>query len=436
MEETDFKQIDGIPQIKSIIKIIGVGGGGVNAVNYMYRKGINDVTFALCNTGRQALNDSPIPIKIHMGFDRLDAFSPKRCRQDAEESEFELHSMLKDGTKMSLIVAGMGGAIGTGAAPVIARISKELEILTIGIVTLPFKFEGFKRSDHAIEGIEEMAKCVDSLIVINYECLHEIYPEMSVLEAFEKADEVLYMTVKNISEIITIHGLINLDIYDMKSILTDGGVTFIGNGYGEGDSAVKKAIEDAVHSPFFYGNDAFKSKRHLLNITISNEEGSSCLMMEDISYIDEFQAKFGEDYEIMWGLAVDPKLGKRIKATIIATGYDLKDVYKMVPRVLLERSSMHPVNKEQLLSIIGRLKESKTQSDIIYPWEDVLASMIEYPEKVYRSSVLCPNCGEKILKIYFHSPAWTWENLCGRAGDMYICPRCCAQKDFILTRMN
>ena len=159
MEETDFKQIDGIPQIKSIIKIIGVGGGGVNAVNYMYRKGINDVTFALCNTGRQALNDSPIPIKIHMGFDRLDAFSPKRCRQDAEESEFELHSMLKDGTKMSLIVAGMGGAIGTGAAPVIARISKELEILTIGIVTLPFKFEGFKRSDHAIEGIEEMAKC-------------------------------------------------------------------------------------------------------------------------------------------------------------------------------------------------------------------------------------------------------------------------------------
>ena len=324
MEKTDIELLDRAPQEKNAIKIIGVGGGGGNAVNHMFREGINSVDFILCNTDSQALKNSPIPTHVHMGHNELRPFNhPKWGHQAAEECEPELRSMLNDGTKMTLVIAGMGGGTGNGAAPVIANISKELDILTVGIITLPFKFEGPNKIEQALDGIKKMAKHVDSLIVINNECLWEIYPEMSVLEAFDKADEALYLIAKSLAEVITVHGLINLDINDMKCILTNGGVTFIGIGYGEGENSVRNAIEDAIHSPFLNGNDVFKSKRHLLNITIANEDSSSCLMMEDIHYIDDFQAKFGEEFEIMWGLKIDPKLGRRVKATILATGYDL-----------------------------------------------------------------------------------------------------------------
>ena len=326
-KQSDTLNFEGISQEKSIIKVIGVGGGGGNAVNHMYREGIHDVTFVLCNTDRQALNDSPVPTHIQLGQEGLGAGNkPERARQAAEESEPELRSMLNDGTKMSFITAGMGGGTGTGAAPVNARISKELDILTVGIVTIPFRFEGAKKIDQALDGVEEMAKHVDALLVINNERLREIYPELGVLDAFAKADDTLSVAAKSIAEIITVHGLINLDFNDVKTVLKDGGVAIMSTGYGEGEGRVKKAIEDALHSPLLNDNDVFNSKKILLSITFANEKGSSGLMMEEMNDVNDFMAKFSDDFEIKWGLAVDPELGKRVKVTILATGFGIENV--------------------------------------------------------------------------------------------------------------
>ncbi len=331
MKKLDTLNFEDMPQEKSIIKVIGVGGGGGNAVNHMYREGIHDVTFVLCNTDRQALTDSPVPTHIQLGQEGLGAGNkPERARQAAEESEPELRSMLNDGTKMSFITAGMGGGTGTGAAPVIARISKELDILTVGIVTIPFRFEGAKKIDQALDGVEEMAKHVDALLVINNERLREIYPELGVLDAFAKADDTLSVAAKSIAEIITVHGLINLDFNDVKTVLKDGGVAIMSTGYGEGEGRVKKAIEDALHSPLLNDNDVFNSKKILLSITFANEKGTSGLMMEEMNDVNDFMAKFGDDFEIKWGIAVDPELGKRVKVTILATGFGIKDVDHMM----------------------------------------------------------------------------------------------------------
>ena len=232
---------------KSIIKVIGVGGGGGNAVNHMYRKGIHDVSFALCNTDNQALNDSPVPVHIQLGKEGLGAGNrPEKARAAAEESIDEVKNMLNDGTRMAFITAGMGGGTGTGAAPVIARVSKSMGILTVGIVTIPFRFEGERKIDQALDGVEEMSKNVDALLVINNERLREIYPELSVLDAFGKADDTLSVAAKSIAEIITMHGIINLDFNDVKTVLEDGGVAIMSTGYGEGENRVKNAFDDAL----------------------------------------------------------------------------------------------------------------------------------------------------------------------------------------------
>ena len=319
-----------LPKENSIIKVIGVGGGGGNAVNHMYREGIHDVTFVLCNTDRQALNDSPVPVHLQLGTEGLGAGNkPERARKAAEESEDALRRMLDDGTKMAFITAGMGGGTGTGAAPVIARISKEMGILTVGIVTIPFRFEGKRKIDKALDGVEEMAKHVDALLVINNERLREIYPELGVLNAFGKADDTLSVAARSISEIITVHGLINLDFNDVKTVLKDGGVAIMSTGFGEGEGRVKKAIDDALNSPLLNNNDVFNSKKILLSITFSNEKGSTGLMMEEMNDVNDFMAQFGDNFEIKWGLAVDPELGKKVKVTILATGFGIENVDMM-----------------------------------------------------------------------------------------------------------
>ena len=326
-EALDFPDL---PKENSIIKVIGVGGGGGNAVNHMYREGIHDVTFVLCNTDRQALNDSPVPVHLQLGTEGLGAGNkPERARKAAEESEDALRRMLDDGTKMAFITAGMGGGTGTGAAPVIARISKEMGILTVGIVTIPFRFEGKRKIDQALDGVEEMAKHVDALLVINNERLREIYPELGVLNAFAKADDTLSVAARSISEIITVHGLINLDFNDVKTVLKDGGVAIMSTGFGEGEGRVKKAIADALNSPLLNNNDVFNSKKILLSITFSNEKGSSGLMMEEMTDVNDFMAQFGDNFEIKWGLAVDPELGKKVKVTILATGFGIENVDMM-----------------------------------------------------------------------------------------------------------
>ena len=284
---------------KSIIKVIGVGGGGGNAVNHMYREGIHDVSFVLCNTDNQALNDSPVPVHLQLGKEGLGAGNrPEKARAAAEESLDDIKSVLSDGTRMAFITAGMGGGTGTGAAPVIARISKEMGILTVGIVTIPFRFEGDRKIDQALDGVEEMSKHVDALLVINNERLREIYPELTVLDAFGKADDTLSVAAKSIAEIITVHGLIR----------------------------VKKAIDDALNSPLLNENDVFNSKKILLSISFSGgKDGKESLMMEEMNDVNDFMAKFG-DFEIKWGLAVDPELGKKVKVTILATGFGIDRV--------------------------------------------------------------------------------------------------------------
>lgn len=320
----------GDPEKKnSIIKVIGVGGGGGNAVNHMYREGIHDVSFVLCNTDNQALDDSPVPVHLQLGKEGLGAGNrPEKARAAAEESIEDIRNMLNDGTRMAFITAGMGGGTGTGAAPVIARVSKELGILTVGIVTIPFRFEGRVKIDQALDGVEEMAKHVDALLVINNERLRQIYPELSVLDAFGKADDTLSVAAKSIAEIITVHGIINLDFNDVKTVLKDGGVAIMSTGYGEGEGRVKKAIDDALNSPLLNDNDVFKSKRILLSITFDNgnKEQHSGLMMDEMNDVNDFMARFVNKYAIKWGLAVDPELGNKVKVTILATGFGVRDV--------------------------------------------------------------------------------------------------------------
>ncbi|MCF2558997.1 cell division protein FtsZ [Prevotella brevis] len=313
----------------SIIKVIGVGGGGGNAVNHMYRKGIHDVTFVLCNTDNQALNDSPVPVHLQLGKEGLGAGNkPEKARKAAEESADDIREMLNDGTRMAFITAGMGGGTGTGAAPVIARISKEMDILTVGIVTIPFRWEGTQKIDQALDGVEEMAKHVDALLVINNDRLREIYPDLSVQDAFGKADDTLSIAAKSISEIITEHGLINLDFNDVKTVLKDGGVAIMSTGYGEGEGRVKKAIEAAINSPLLNEKDVFNSKKILLNITFAGGKNGDGLMMDEMGDVNEFMEKFS-DFEIKWGLAINPELEKKVKVTILATGFGVEHVEGM-----------------------------------------------------------------------------------------------------------
>ena len=312
------------------IKVIGVGGGGNNVVNRMVRSGSRGVDFVAVNTDKQALNVSSATYKIQIG-EKLThgqgaGSDPEVGRKSAEESRAQIAKALED-TNMVFITAGMGGGTGTGAAPVIARVSKELGILTVGIVTIPFRFEGDRKIDQALDGVEEMSKHVDALLVINNERLREIYPELTVLDAFGKADDTLSVAAKSIAEIITVHGLINLDFNDVKTVLKDGGVAIMSTGYGEGEGRVRKAIEDALNSPLLNENDVFNSKKILLSISFAgSKDGKDSLMMEEMNDVNDFMAKFGNDFEIKWGLATDPELGKKVKVTILATGFGIEQV--------------------------------------------------------------------------------------------------------------
>ena len=328
MDENDILIDMGIPSTTpSIIKVIGVGGGGGNAVNHMYREGIHDVNFVVCNTDSKALADSPVPVRLQLGKEGLGAGNrPGRAREAAEESIDSIHNMLNDGTKMVFITAGMGGGTGTGAAPVIAREAKAMDILTVGIVTIPFRFEGNRKIDQALDGVEEIAKHVDALLVINNERLREIYPELNVLSAFEMADNTLSIAAKSIAEIITMHGIINLDFHDVCTVLKDGGVAIMSTGFGEGENRVSKAIEAALHSPLLNNNDIFNSKKVLLSISFCAEKEGDTLMMEEMNEVHEFMSKFHDDVETKWGLSTDPSLDKKVKITILATGFGISNV--------------------------------------------------------------------------------------------------------------
>ena len=312
------------------IKVIGVGGGGNNAVDRMIEAGVTKAEFICVNTDAQQLANVKAKTVLQIGAKLTNGLGagakPETGRQAAEETKDEIKNLVKD-ADMVFVTAGMGGGTGTGAAPVIARVSKELGILTVGIVTIPFRFEGDRKIDQALDGVEEMAKHVDALLVINNERLREIYSDLNLLDAFGKADDTLSVAAKSIAEIITVHGLINLDFNDVKTVLKDGGVAIMSTGYGEGEGRVKKAIDDALNSPLLNDKDIYNSKKILLWICFSNEKGGKeTLTMEEMNDVNDFMGHFGSEFELKWGVAVDPELDSRVKVTILATGFGIEDV--------------------------------------------------------------------------------------------------------------
>ncbi|MCF0199382.1 MAG: cell division protein FtsZ [Bacteroidaceae bacterium] len=318
----------------NIIKVIGVGGGGGNAVDHMYREGIHDVSYVVCNTDRKALEKSPVPNKLQLGKDGLGAGNrPAKGREEAENSIDDIRNMLSDSTKMVFITAGMGGGTGTGAAPVIARCAKEMGILTIAIVTIPFMFEGNKKIDQALDGVEEIYKHVDAMLVINNERLREIYPELSFLNAYSCANDTLTIAAKGIAEIITMRGIMNLDFRDVTTTLQDSGVALMSTGYGEGENRLTKAIREAINSPLLNNNDIFNSQRLLISINFSSQDETTALSMEEINEVHDFMKKFGSDMDTKFGIAVDDTLGEKIKVTILASGFGLHDVPGMAEKM-------------------------------------------------------------------------------------------------------
>ena len=321
-------------EIQSIIKVVGVGGGGGNAVTQMYNEGIKDITFALCNTDSQAMMRSPIPVKVQLGPGLGAGGKPEVAQKLAEESIEVIKQMFSDKTEMAFITAGMGGGTGTGASPVLARVAKELGILTVGIVTIPFMFEGLFKIVQALKGVEEIKKNVDALLVINNERLRDIYSDLSLPEAFKKADDTLTIAVRSISEIITIPGYINLDFADVKTILKEGGVAIMSSGTGKGDNRVSQAIENALNSPLLNNNDVFKAKKILLNISF----GSILPMrMEEFSEIHDFMAKFDSNIEVIWGTALDETLEEEIKIAILASGYGIENIVTITQEIAAEQ---------------------------------------------------------------------------------------------------
>lgn len=310
---------------KSIIKVIGVGGGGSNAVTHMYKQGIIGVDFIISNTDNQSMDLSPVPTKIQLGPYLTDGrgagSKPEVGKQACEESIEEIKELLSEGTKMVFITAGMGGGTGTGAAPIIAKLSKEMGLLTVAIVTVPFTFEGRRRNDQASLGLEELKATVDSIIVISNDKLRDIYGNLSLSQAFGHADNILTTAAKGIAEIITVPGYVNVDFEDVNTVMRDSGVAIMGTATAEGADRARKAVDLALNSPLLEDNDIRGAKHILLNIT----SGSSELTMDEIFEITEYvQGEAGHGTDLIWGHCIREDLGDKITVTVIATGFEHK----------------------------------------------------------------------------------------------------------------
>ena len=311
----------------TIIKVIGVGGGGGNAVEYMYEKGICDVDFVICNTDYQALRNSPIPCKIQLGKELTAGHgagnNPAMGEKSAQESLADIEAILKKDTRMAFITAAMGGGTGTGAAPVIAKLSKDMGILTVGIVSVPARFEGPKRLDQARDGLRRLKDHVDCLIVIDNEKIKSIYGSQTMSQAFAKANDVLNIAAKGIAEIITLPGYINVDFADVRTVMTDSGVAIMGAAQASGEDRAIRAITEALESPLLNNNDILGAKDILLNITSGTDE----ITMDEMSQItSHIIRKVGNNAAVIWGVGTDPDLGDAVSVTIIATGFPTGDI--------------------------------------------------------------------------------------------------------------
>ena len=314
----DFGQTE--DTTKNIIKVIGVGGGGCNAVKNMYSEGIVNVSFAVCNTDSQSLSKSPVPVKIMLGKSGLGAgANPEVGRSEAQNTQEDIKRLLDDGTKMAFVTAGMGGGTGTGAAPVIAGIAKSMGILTVGIITIPFYFEKRKKIVKALQGVEEMRKNVDALLIVNNERLCDVYAdsEITVKDAFKLADKVLSDATKSISELITVEGTINLDFRDIETTIKSGGGAIMAMGRASGEGRVQNAILNALDSPLLYGSDISNAQRILFNIYTSSKRP---IFVREMREIDAFFDELNPDIKVIWGLSDDDSLDEDAKVTILATG--------------------------------------------------------------------------------------------------------------------
>ena len=332
-------------QYRSIIKVIGIGGGGSNAVNHMYKQGIKDVEFVVCNTDNQALNGSPVPNKLQIGANLTEGLgcgaNPEVGKNAALESKDQIRETLV-GAKMVFITSGMGGGTGTGAAPVIAKIAKDMDILTVGIVTAPFSFEGKKKAAQAEIGIEELRKTCDTVLVILNDKLREIYGNLSIGQAFAQADNILTTAAKSIAEIITLAGYVNVDFQDVRTVMLNAGAAVMGSAETRGDARARKAAEGALSSPLLDNREIMGAKKILLSI-ISGVEAE--LQMDELTEITEYiQDQAGDEGEMIFGHGVDPDLGDRIRVTVIATGFPAE---MKLPVTRNEVKKVHELDRSQ-----------------------------------------------------------------------------------------
>ncbi len=363
----------------AIIKVIGVGGGGGNAVNYMYRQNIPHVNFVVCNTDKTALKMSPVPNHLLLGPNitkgRGAGNDPRIGRECAEDSADDIRRLFDDQTEMVFITAGMGGGTGTGAAPVVARLAREAGMLTIGIVTVPFRFEGEKKILKAIEGAKEMQKHVDALLMINNQNLIELYKDLNFFNAFGKADDTLANAARSIAEIINEECYINVDFEDVKTTLRNSGTAIISTAYGEGDHRISDAIHNALHSPLLKRHDINTSKRLLFKFSCW-KDSPNALRMEEIDEITQFTTNLPSSIDVKWGIADDPSMGDRVKMTVLASGFDLHvdDTLEHGPIIIegndddddqnvATQTSIKKENDRKLAEIYGEETVSKWRRD-------------------------------------------------------------------------
>ncbi len=353
----------------SIIKVIGVGGGGSNAVNYMYEQGITGVDFIVCNTDSQALDKSPVPRKVQLGSTLTEGRGagsiPEVGKNAAIESLEEVRELLSTNTNMVFVTAGMGGGTGTGAAPVIAKIAKDMGILTVGIVTIPFVFEGRKRSVQAEFGLKEMREAVDTLLIIRNDKLRELYGNLTLKQAFSHADEVLCTAAKGIAEVITITGTVNVDMNDVKTVMKDSGYAIMGSGRASGEGRAIRAIQTALESPLLNDSDIHGANFILLNVTFGSDE----LLMDEISEItDHIQEQAGMNAEVIWGYGHDANLGEDICVTVIATGFKGKSLESIVP---LQETQQEPVKHMLDSSVVEVTNKVSKPTEEVKPVEPI-----------------------------------------------------------------
>jgi len=404
--------------ISSIIKVIGVGGGGSNAVNHMFNLGIKGVDFVVCNTDKQALDVSAVPFKIQLGTSLTEGNGagaiPEVGRNAAIENIDEIRDLLGKQTKMVFVTAGMGGGTGTGAAPVIAGIARELGILTVGIVTVPFGFEGRKRRQQAEDGLEEMRKNVDTLLVINNEKLREMTGNLTINNAFSKADDVLTVAAKGIAELISVTGSVNVDFNDVYTVMKDSGVAIMGSAAVDGEERALRCVQEAMNSPLLNDNNIFGAKYVLLNITYGDKE----VLMDEISQITDYiQDEAGSTADVIWGHGYDPSLGDKLCVTLIATGFKtspLTGVDKAPEKVVLPlepeakkeitQPLQNPTEQNQLQNSVNNTTAEpyiKTESTIVNQQSQ------EFTQPEVKQVVIEPKKVEPIQEVI--NPELVWE---------------------------